>query len=109
MTTHDLDEQMVEQIVKQVRQGRPWQSAAVVAGVPERLSEDWLERARRGESPYLEFFDRVEAAERACEAELVAMVYGAAATGNKGAARWLHANVRARRLARSAKPGAGRA
>jgi hypothetical protein len=103
MTTHDLDEQTVEQIVEKVRQGLPWQTAAVLAGVSSRVSDQWPERARRRERRYLELFDRVEAAERECEAELVAMIRGAAANGNKQTARWLHASVRARRGARSAK------
>lgn len=78
-----LDELRAQRIVDAVRHGNYRETAAAAAGIGRRTLYEWLSDER---PLYREFRERVEAAEAACEPELVASIRTAALEGHVKAA-----------------------
>lgn len=63
----DLTPTVHEKIVETVRQGNFRETAAAAAGITSRTLRSWMVRGAKGEQPFAQFCDDVEAAEAESE------------------------------------------
>jgi transposase len=69
-----LTPELQKKIVKLVRDGNYFETAAQAAGIAKSTLYDWLKRGESDEEPFAEFSDALKKAEAEAEADAVAMV-----------------------------------
>ena len=80
--------EVADALIANVLEGVPITRAVGAAGISVSTYYAWVERARAGEDPYVEFAERVALARDEVRARMVKVVTSAAFNGDVKAAQW---------------------
>ena len=80
--------EVADALIANVLEGVPITRAVGAAGIAVSTYYAWVERARAGEDPYVEFAERVALARDEVRARMVKVVTSAAFNGDVKAAQW---------------------
>ena len=91
-----LTKELQDRIVARVRQGNYLEPAARSCGVAHSSLYLWIDFAKQGRRPYVDFVDAVDAARAEAEVEVVAQLHSAIPTSWRAGFRWLESHAPSR-------------